>query len=108
MCGEFIMHRTGAPNDSFLQNNCLQDNYCLEICKDLHVERLNMSVQGIWRFSTNLTMFFFEIVFFSFNKLPTEILRLLFTVKKVLKFLEYNTHFSPLESSHESMATPCP
>ena len=30
MCGEFIMLRTGVPNDFFLQNNCLQEQ--VEIC----------------------------------------------------------------------------
>lgn len=71
MCGEFIMLRTGVPNDFFLQNNCLQEQVeiCLEICKDLHVERLNISGQPfhlskILRGFLLIQLCFFEIVFF--------------------------------------------
>ena len=59
MCGEFIMLRTGVPNDFFLQNNCLQE----------HVERLNISGQPfhlskILRGFLLIQLCFFEIVFF--------------------------------------------
>ena len=72
MCGEFIMHGSiVAPNDFFLQNNCLQEQVeiCLEICKDLHVERLNISGQPfhlskILRGFLLIQLCFFEIVFF--------------------------------------------
>ena len=72
MCGEFKMHGSiGAPNDFFLQNNCLREQVeiCLEICKDLHVERLNISGQPfhlskILRGFLLIQLCFFEIVFF--------------------------------------------
>lgn len=64
MCGEFIMHGSiGAPNDFFLQNNCLQEQ--VEIC----LERLNISGQPfhlskILRGFLLIQLCFFEIVFF--------------------------------------------
>ena len=52
-------------------------------------------------------MFFLRLCF-SFNYITNWDIAIIIYRRKGSEFLVYNTCFSPLESSNESMATPCP